>query len=70
MTPREKLQRDLIAAERERDELRGEMDAVVETGGGHVSREMAEDFRRRIEEIEARLFFLRGELRKSGEWGS
>ena len=48
----------------DREDLGREMDAAVETGGW-IDRTAAEDFMRRMEDLDQRIFHLRAELRKT-----
>jgi len=62
MTP-DQVRAAIQAAEAERVELRDEMDAAADLFGGHIEQDMAESFRRRIEDIEGKLWRLKSLIR-------
>lgn len=59
---RELLLEEKAKAEKAMDLLRGEIDAAVETGGGHISREKALDYAARLETLTERIHRLRRDL--------
>jgi hypothetical protein len=62
MTP-DAIRAQLREAEDELDRLRGQMDAAVDSHGGHLPRELAEDFARRLEAVMSEIWQLKGRLR-------
>ncbi len=64
MTPDE-IRNQIRAAEEELDRLRGQMDSAVDAHGGHLPRELAEDFARRLEAVMSEIWQLKGRLRSS-----
>lgn len=62
MTPDE-VRAELQAAMDERARLRGEMDSEVDANGGCIDRDRAEEFTRRLEEVDSRIWAAKAKLR-------
>lgn len=57
------IRAELQAALDDRTRLRREMDAEVDANGGHMDRERAEEFQRRINDVDGRIWALKAALR-------
>lgn len=53
---------ELLKAEQELDRLRGEMDAEADANGGHIEHDLAVKFAARLEDVNGRIWDLRGRL--------
>lgn len=62
MTP-DQVRAKIQAVEKERTELRAEMEAAVDLGGGHITQAEAEAFGRRLQDLEGTLWRLKSLLR-------